>query len=71
VDAVRNLPMSSGYAKAILSVTPPGTLYLPTPLTTGVHFTVDSELDSPIRHPRWQDGWKVRAGPRRAGVRSN
>lgn len=49
----------NGYYKTIFSLSPPGTFYAPTPLTTGVHFTVDSDLDSPVKHPRWLDGWRV------------
>ena len=60
VDACRGLPVKKEFCKAIYCLSPPGGLYLPTPLTGNVHFTQQNDLDSPVKHPVWLDGFQVR-----------
>eukprot|EP00698_Gefionella_okellyi_P008617 TRINITY_DN2141_c0_g1_i1.p1 TRINITY_DN2141_c0_g1~~TRINITY_DN2141_c0_g1_i1.p1 ORF type:complete len:1681 (+),score=407.84 TRINITY_DN2141_c0_g1_i1:101-5143(+) len=59
VEMARNLPVSKALTKAIYSLSPPGAFYFPQPLTATVDFTLKNDLDSPIKHPKWADGWKL------------
>jgi hypothetical protein len=49
--------------KVIFSLSPPGIFYKDPPLTDGVHFTVENDLESPHRMPSFKDGFRTLEPP--------
>lgn len=60
-----NMPQGGMFAakgvmyKAIYSISPPGLFYKDPPLSEGVHFTINDDMDQPAPCPAWTDGFNA------------